>query len=140
VDFCINGLGTCKHVEAVLQYLEARHGRQFNDVQESESPIIDIVPDAAGDTLRIEQAANPLPVRLRRLFDGDGRLRGKEPESVLEEIRKAAIPNVRISQQVIPWLQARQQIEERKTLLRDYEQKVQSGEWPVQETLEPLYP
>ena len=58
----------------------------------------------------------------------------------MEEIRKARIPYLRISQQVAPWLQARQQIEERKVLLREYEQKVQSGEWPAQETLAPLYP
>ena len=140
VDFRINGLGTCKHVEAVLHYLEARYRNRFDDAQASESPIIDIVPDPAGDTLRIEGAANRVPVRLRRLFDGDGRLRGKEPERVLEEIRKARIPDVRISQQVIPWLQAREQIEERRTLLREYEQKVQSGQWPAQETLAPLYP
>ena len=106
----------------------------------SESPVIDIVPDPAGDTLRIERAMNHLPDRLRRLFDSDGRLRSKEPEQVLEEIRKARIPYLRISQQVAPWLQARQQLEERKTLLREYEQKVQSGEWPAQETLAPLYP
>jgi hypothetical protein len=82
VDFRINGLGTCKHVEAVLHYLEARHGRRFDDARQSESPVIDIVPDPAGDTLRIEGAADRIPVRLRRLFDSDGRLRGKEPARV----------------------------------------------------------
>ena len=30
VDFRINGLGTCKHVEAVLLHLEARFRRLFN--------------------------------------------------------------------------------------------------------------
>ena len=140
VDFRINGLGTCKHVEATLHYLEARHGRRFDEALRSESPVIDIVPDTAGDTLRIERAMSHLPDRLRRRFDSHGRLRGTEPEQVLEEIRKAHIPYLRISQQVAPWLRARQQIEERKILLREYEQKVQSGEWPAQETLAPLYP
>jgi len=118
VDFRINGLGTCKHVEATLHYLEVRHGRRFDEALQSESPVIDIVPDPAGDTLRIERAMSHLPDRLRRRFDSHGRLRGKEPEQVLEEIRKARIPYLRISQQVAPWLQARQQIEERKVLLR----------------------
>ena len=140
VDFRINGLGTCKHVEASLHYLEVRHGRRFDEALHSESPVIDIVPDPAGDTLRIERAMSHLPDRLRRRFASHGRLRGKEPEQALEEIRKARIPYLRISQQVAPWLQARQQIEERKVLLREYEQKVQSGEWPAQETLAPLYP
>ena len=140
VDFRINGLGTCKHVEATLHYLQARHGRHFDEALQSESPVIDIVPDPEGDTLRIEQATNHIPVRLHRRFDSDGRLRGKEPEQLIDEIRKAQIPYLRISQQVAPWLRARQQLEERKTLLREYEQKVQSGEWPAQETLAPLYP
>ena len=140
VDFRINGLGTCKHVEATLHYLEVRHGRRFDDAQKSDSPMIDIVPDPAADTLRIERAPTDLPARLRRLFDRDGRLRNKEPERVLEEIARAKISKLRISQQVFPWLQARQQLDERKTLLREYEQKVQSGEWPAQETLAPLYP
>jgi len=140
VDFRINGLGTCKHVEATLHYLEARHRRRFKEALQSESPVIDIVPDPAGDTLRIEGATIHLPDLLRRRFDRDGRLRGNEPEQFLEEIRKAHIPYLRISQQVPSWLQARQQTEERKILLREYEQKVQSGEWPAQETLAPLYP
>ena len=140
VDFRINGLGTCKHVEATLHYLEVRHGRRFDDAQKSDSPMIDIVPDPAADTLRIERAPTDLPARLRRLFDRDGRLRNKEPERVLEEIARAKISKLRISQQVFPWLQARQQLDERKTFLREYEQKVQSGEWPAQETLAPLYP
>ena len=140
VDFRINGLDTCKHVEATLHYLEARHGHRFEAALKSESPVIDIVPDPAGDTLRIERAMNHLPDRLRRRFDSAGRLRSEEPEQFLEEIRKARIPHLRISQQVAPWLQARHQLDERKTLLREYEQKVQSGEWPVQETLAPLYP
>src|SRR2546428_5598858 len=89
VDFRINGLGTCKHVEATLHYLEARHGRRFEEALQSESPVIDIVPDLAGDTLRVERDTNHLPARLRRLFDRDGWLRNKEPEQVLEEIRKA---------------------------------------------------
>ena len=140
VDFRINGLGTCKHVEATLHYLEARHGRRFDEARQIESPLIDIVPDPAGETLRIERPINSLPARLRRFFDSNGRLRSKEPAQVLEKIRNARMLNVRISQQVTPWLQTRRQLEERKTLLREYEQKVQSGEWPAQETLAPLYP
>ena len=140
VDFRINGLGTCKHVEGTLHYLEVRDGRRFDAALKSESPVIDIVPDRAGDALRIERAMNHLPDRLRRLLDSDGLLRSKQPEQFLEEIRKARIPYLRISQQVAPWLQAHQQLDERKTLLREYEQKVQAGEWPAQETLAPLYP
>ena len=39
-----------------------------------------------------------------------------------------------------PWLEAHQQAEERKLLRREYEAKVQAGEWPPHETLVPLFP
>ncbi|HZD39214.1 MAG TPA: DEAD/DEAH box helicase [Terriglobales bacterium] len=140
VDFRINGLGTCKHIEATLHYLRARHGRRFNQARKTESPLIDIVPDPTGETLRIEPAANHLPAQFRRLFKSDGRLRSQEPEQVLEKLRNAGIPHLRISHQIDPWLKLKKRLDERKTLLREYEQKVQSGEWPAQETLAPLYP
>lgn len=139
VDFRINGLGTCKHIEATLLYLEARYRRQFREAQNGETPFIDIVPDLGGDTLRIESDVTRLPRQWKRLVTPDGRLNG-EPEDTLDALRKTHFTNLRISQEVTPWLQARQQLQERKALLREYEQKVQSGEWPAQETRIPLFP
>src|SRR6266550_9322335 len=45
VDFRINGLGTCKHVEAVLLYLEARFPRPFRTARQNGSPRIEVVVD-----------------------------------------------------------------------------------------------
>ena len=53
VDFRINGLGTCKHVEAVLLHLQARFRRLFNAAAKTGSNRIDLVPDTARDTLRL---------------------------------------------------------------------------------------
>jgi hypothetical protein len=39
VDFRINGLGTCKHVEAVLAHLEARFKRLFKSAAVTGSPL-----------------------------------------------------------------------------------------------------
>jgi hypothetical protein len=39
-----------------------------------------------------------------------------------------------------PWLEARRRAAERKELRREYELKVQSGEWPAHETKVPLFP
>ncbi len=139
VDFRVSGLGTCKHIEATLLYLEARYRRLFREAQNREAPFLDLIPDPAGDTLRIESGANSLPRQWKLFFTPDGRLKG-EPEETLEALQKAQIPNLRISQEVAPWLQARRQLEERRALLHEYEQKVQSGEWPAQETRVPLYP
>jgi SNF2-related domain/Helicase conserved C-terminal domain len=140
VDFRTNGLGTCKHVEATLLYLEARYPRLFHQAQKGESSFIDIVPDQAAQTLRIERMDNGVPRPLREYLASDGRIQSDDLEQALEQLRQTGIQNLRISQEVRPWLNARQEMEERKALLREYERKVQAGEWPPQETLVPLYP
>src|SRR6266700_1070051 len=47
VDFRINGLGTCKHIEAVLLQLEARFRRLFQAAQKNGSGRIEVVIDVA---------------------------------------------------------------------------------------------
>src|SRR5438105_10163780 len=49
VDFRINGLGTCKHVEAVLLHLQARFKRLYHAAFRSGSSPLDVVPDPAND-------------------------------------------------------------------------------------------
>ena len=51
VDFRINGLGTCKHTEAVLLHLERRFKRLFQAAAKRASTRVDLVPDAALGTL-----------------------------------------------------------------------------------------
>ena len=53
VDFRINGLGTCKHVEAVLLHLEARFKRLFQGAARSGTSRLDVVPDEATDSVRL---------------------------------------------------------------------------------------
>src|SRR6266446_5471144 len=50
VDFRINGLGTCKHVEAVLLHLQARFRRLFTSARQNGSTRIEVVLDPAADT------------------------------------------------------------------------------------------
>jgi len=140
VDFRINALGTCKHVEAVLLYLEARYRRPFAQAQNSAPGRLDIVPDIASGALRVEEYGRRLPAALARVVDPNGLIRIEDPEEALEYLRNARIRSLRISQEVAPWLEARRREQERKNALRGYEQKVQSGEWPSQETRVPLYP
>ena len=64
-DFRKNGLGTCKHVEAVLLHLEARFKRLFARAANDGSPRVDIVPDGAADTLRVERGWERLPKAVR---------------------------------------------------------------------------
>ena len=143
VDFRINGLGTCKHVEAVLLQLEARYRRLFKAAAENGAARIDIVPDAHHDTLCVTHRLAALPRAARDWFDDRGLLQHATPEEALEALealRAGALPELRISQEVAPWLEARRRAEERRALRHEYELRVQSGQWPAQETLVPLFP
>ena len=142
-DFRKNGLGTCKHVEAVLLHLEARFKRLFVRVAKDGSPRVDLVPDDAADTLRVERGLERLPAAVRKWFAADGRLTGvpaEEALAALEKLRAADLPELRLSQEIVPWLEARRRRAESRELHREYELKVQRGEWPAHETRVPLFP
>ena len=145
VDFRINQLGTCKHVEAVLLLLHSSFKKLFNAAKLSGSDRIDIVPDTAAGTLRAVIPANgkPLPRSLRRWFNPDGSATTQaRPEETVEALAKlqARIPALRLSQEIEPWIVNRRRAIESKELRHRYELKVQSGEWPLQETTVPLFP
>lgn len=143
VDYRINGLGTCKHIESVLLQLQARFRRLFKAAAENESSRIEIVPDRASGGLRVVNGLDRLPRSVRQWFDADGQLTGETPEQALlalEQPRPQDLSELRISQEVAPWLEARKREAGRKQLRHEYELKVQSGEWPPQETKVPLFP
>jgi len=96
-DFRSNGLGTCKHVEAVLQLLEARHRRLFQQAVRNGSDRVDVVPDTGGDTVRVERGLDRLPARLRKLFDDTGLLRDDAPETALELLRQVAARKLKMA-------------------------------------------
>jgi hypothetical protein len=143
VDFRINGLGTCKHVEAVLLYLEARFKRLFRAAAANGSGRLDVLPDSANDSLRLMNGHGPMPAALRPWFGEDGLLKEGPPEAAVEELRRlaaSAVPELRVSQELGPWLESRRRQEERRLLRHEYEMNVQSGQWPAQETHVPLFP
>jgi hypothetical protein len=140
VDFRVNGLGTCKHAEAVLMQLQARFKKQFEETKNRGSDRLDIVPDYEKDTLRLECYGNKMPASLREWFDDQGLLLDEDPQSALERLRQLNLPLLRVSQETEPWLRERLHAQERKLLRREYEKKVRAGEWPPQETLVPLFP
>ena len=143
VDFRINGLGTCKHIEAVLLHLQGRFKRLLQEAAKGGSPRLDVVPDAQTGSVRLVKGEGPLRPVLREWFDEDGALCAGMPEEALEALRRLGaekVPELRLSQELEAWLQGRRRAEERKQLRREYEIKVQSGEWPLHETKVPLFP
>jgi len=142
-DFRKNGLGTCKHVEAVLNAAQRRAGKAgWKEAIENGSPRIEAA--AVNGHLTIWRGWRALPAAVRRRFDPrDGTLIDLLPEdavAALTKLRASELPALRISQDVLPWLEQRAAEEERRRLRHEYEQKVHSGEWPAQETTVPLFP
>ncbi|MDD5482747.1 MAG: DEAD/DEAH box helicase [Kiritimatiellae bacterium] len=139
VDFSINGLATCKHVEAVLNHLKAVAPRVFRQALCNSSGRMDIVPDMERRSIRVERNLDKLPRKLRRYFDSEGRCAPEDMHEALAALHKAD-GLMRVSQDVASWLQTLERLEERKRLRRDYEQKILSGEYPQHETKLPLFP
>lgn len=141
-DFRINGLGTCKHIEAVLLQLARRHRGEFKAARAGgPSPRIDVVPDRAAGRLRIERNLNRLPPRLRARFDADGLQRPDlDPADLAGELTNASRGRLRISLETTAWLAAREISLDRLISRRDYETGVAAGRHPAHETLLPLFP
>jgi len=140
-DFRINGLGTCKHAEAVLLQLARRQRAEFKAAQRVPSPRADIVPDPAAGRLRVERNLAKLTARFRGCFDDDGLQHGEfEAQGLVDEILASNIRSVRISQDVRPWLEASFRERDRTLSRRDYEAGVASGIHPEHVTNSPLFP
>jgi hypothetical protein len=144
-DFRKNGLDTCKHVEAVLIYAAKKAGKAgWAKALLEGSQRIEVMEDPQYG-LRVWRGQESLPRMVRGMFDvHDGSLLSRVPPEeamdALERLRAADFPQLRISQDVTLWLEARAAAAERLRLRHDYEQKVHRGEWPPQETLVPLFP
>jgi hypothetical protein len=143
VDYRINGLGTCKHVEAVLLHLQARFRRLFQTAARGGSTRIEVTIDPRSGRLCASNGGGALPKALNRWFGRQGEFVDGEIDEAIEGLRQLAateLPALRISRELIPWIENRNRAVERRELRCEYEQKVQGGEWPVQETRVPLYP
>src|SRR5437899_6661222 len=80
VDFRINGLGTCKHVEAVLLHLEGRFKGLFQTAAKKGTTRLDLLPDSASDSVRLVNGGGGVPNWLQKWFTPDGLLRDGAPE------------------------------------------------------------
>lgn len=138
-DFRTNGLGTCKHIEAILLQLARRHRAEFQAAQRVSSTRIDIVP--AADGLCVERGLPKLPPALRARFDSSGRLLpDADPEDLVRDVAASRHHGVRLSQEIVPWIESRRRAEERVLLRRDYEAGVRDGRHPEHVTHSPLFP
>jgi hypothetical protein len=141
-DFAHNGLGTCKHTEAVLFHLQSRFPGPYKLAAKNGSKRCDLVAERAAKTLTLlSPAAIDLPSAFRQKFDKSGLLKpGNDPLKVFASAGEITDPAFRISIEVPPFLEELRNKRESVQLRRDYEQRVRSGEYPAHETKMPLFP
>ena len=115
-DHRVNGLGTCKHIEAVLHRLQHRRKRLFRDTATNGSPYIEIYLDRRVHQIRISwPKSSRSRSRVRDLlgpyFSSDNALAG-EPLDTFPALQRvinaagAAVRNrIRVSGELNPWLE-----------------------------------
>ncbi len=140
-DFRINGLGSCKHVEAVILQLKKRQKAAFHQALSEPSSHIDIVPDDSVNLLWVERNLAKMPPSLRVYFDADGlQNKGVDSSELVGRLKRSRSRYIRLSQTVEPWLRHQEIDRERKASRRDYETGIITGHHPEHVTLSPLYP
>jgi len=146
-DFQVNGLGTCKHIEAVLLKLNKRRYRGGKPV----NSVVDIYRDGCDGKIKARfPATMRKTTRIRQLvsahFDDAGCLRGDLLQSMaalherLGEETKRVRQQLRLSQHLQDWLQQVQRDAERRKKYRRFQQDLQRGRTSLDVVKLPLYP
>ena len=150
-DFMMNRLGTCKHIERVLQTLPKRRKRRFTKAMKHGSPAYEIFFDTRSTppVLRLltPQLRSPTIDRaLTPLFSTDDTALAT-PTLALPAIERARADlspvlrrRVHISAHTAPWIERLTAREQLSSLRRAFEQDVAAGKRSDNPVLLPLYP
>lgn len=128
-DWRVNGLGTCKHIEGVLDRLRRKGRRAFEAASHRGDPRVEIFPavdGSAGVVVRAPAERADAATALKGLCDGEGAWHG-DPLQAVERLRNALGPLsglvVRESRQLEPRLEEerrrRERIRAREQFLAD---------------------
>lgn len=146
-DYLVNGLGTCKHIEAVLKKLRKRKRVE----REAGHSGVEIYLDRRDLRVKISFSKSlGKKTRARQvmagLFDEAHVLRGDVLQSMAILRDKIASETARvrtqihISRQLECWLRERQQIADQRMLRRQFEKDLQQGRVSLDMVKLPLYP
>jgi superfamily II DNA or RNA helicase len=149
-DHRINGLGTCKHVEATLLRLQYRRKRAFHQAVGTGSPFIEVFLDRRDQRVRIRWPQGNRRSQARDLlvafFDEEGILAGKPLDALpaLERSINAASTHVRrrirVSKELNPWLETLDRDAQQRRARQHFETEVASGKASLDLVRHPLYP
>ncbi len=150
-DHRINGLGTCKHIEATLNRLQHRRKRAFKDAADKGSPYIEIFLDRRDHQIRIgwprgaqrRFKANALLAP----FFGDDKILSGDPLDKLPAMKRmidashgAVRRKVRISKELNAWLETLDRREQQIRGRQHFETGVASGKASIDLVKHTLYP
>lgn len=150
-DHLMNHLGTCKHIERVLQYVIHRNKKRFAKAAETGQPDYEIFLDMAMDIplIRILRPAKPSPViekALEPFFSDDGTLLS-DPVDAMQAIERAIdqlSPRMRnrihISCTIPSHLDQIRRRQERKAAKAAFLEDVKAGKRTLDPVLHALYP
>lgn len=150
-DHRINGLGTCKHIEATLYWLQQRRKRAFQKAAGAGSPHIEIFLDQRDHQVRIRWPGTSRRHSIARrflspFFNDEGAL-GADPLDTLPAMERSinALPThvrrrIRFSRELIPWLETLDRRAQQRRSRQHFEAQVTAGNACLDLVRHPLYP
>ena len=150
-DHCVNGLGTCKHIEAILHWLQSRRKRMFRKAASRGSPFIEIFLDRRDHQARIcwpqgSQRRSMARKLLAPFFNDEGSLVGAALDTVpaLERAIKTSPAHVRrrirVSKELNPWIKQLDRQAEQQRSRQHFATAVAAGKASLDVVRHPLYP
>ncbi len=149
-DHEINGLGTCKHIEAVRRRL-SRRGRGRSDRRSAANGRVEIFLDPREHGVRVQWPRHPgarsrAERQLARFFRADGAMRDpgyrgwQSIRRALDGLPHAAASRVRVSRCIDRWLDRERRRGEHESARRTFEERAASDPTLLDLAAFPLYP
>ena len=150
-DHRINGLGTCKHIEAILSRLQHRRKRAFKDAADKGSPYIEIFLDRRdhqfriswpGDSHRRSKARDLLAPFFRddKILAGDPLDKMPAIQRAIDASHAAVRRKIRISKELNAWLETLDRREQQIRGRQHFETEVAAGRASFDLVKNTLYP
>lgn len=150
-DHRINGLGTCKHIEATLHWLHERRGPATRKATRQGSPWMEVFLDRRDHQVRARiprtgGRRNKARALLDRHFTDDGTLRGAPLDALppllraLEAMPPVSRRKIRISVELHGWLAELDRREQLVRRRRHFETEIATGGADLDLVKRPLYP
>ena len=148
-DYCNNGLGTCKHIEALLAGLRKRGAKKFKQAGDMGADRVEIFLDPIGEATVRVQWPKAVKSSVKKLigpfFSSDGSLLG-EPTAYFDKLNETILQNkklsadIRVSQHIQHHIEY-QKLKLHKQVARDtFVKDVTLGKQSFNFVKQPLFP